>query len=224
MPRPRLHDVDAMLDAAEHLVGTGGPAALTLRSLAHDTGAPVGTLTHAFGSRDALVARLWLRAATGFLDRQTSGVDAVLQAGAHGDPLDAGAQGVSATVAAALEPLGLAAQRPDTAAVLLGYRREDLLGPDVPSELVADLRGLDERFVALLVRLAQALWGRGDRAAVETVTACVVDLPTGLLRRHLRGGAGVPSETAPRLRAAVRGVLALGPPPRKDTSRAHSRP
>jgi AcrR family transcriptional regulator len=215
MPRPRLHDVDTMLDAAEHLVGAGGPAALTLRNLAHDTGAPVGTLTHAFGSRDALVARLWLRAATGFLDRQTAGVDAALAAGG---------QGGSATVAAALEPVGLVAQRPDTAAVLLGYRREDLLGPDVPSELVADLRALDERFVALLVRLAQALWGRSDRAAVETITVCVVDLPTGLLRRHLRGAAGVPSDTAIQLRAAVRGVLALGPPPRKDTSRAHSRP
>jgi AcrR family transcriptional regulator len=204
-----------MLDAAEHLVGTGGPAALTLRSLAHDTGAPVGTLTHAFGSRDALVARLWLRAASQFLARQTTGVDTELAAGGRGE---------DATVRAALEPLALVAERPDTAAVLLGYRREDLLGPDVPAELAADLRGLDQRFVALLVRLAQELWRRGDRTAVEAVTVCVVDLPTGLLRRHLRGGSGVPPDTATQLRAAVRGVLALGPPPRKDTSRAHSRP
>jgi AcrR family transcriptional regulator len=215
MPRPRLHDIDAMLDAAEHLAGAGGPGALTLRSLAQDTGAPVGTLTHAFGSRDALVARLWLRAATRFLDRQTAGVDAALTAGGGAVP---------ATVRAALEPLALAADRPDSAAVLLGYRREDLLGPDVPGELAADLRALDERFVALLVRLAQALWRRGDGPAVETIAVCVVDLPTGLLRRHLRGGAGVPPATATHLRAAVGGVLALGPPPRKDTSRAHSRP
>ena len=215
MPRPRLHDVDAMLDAAEHLVGSGGPAALTLRSLAHDTGAPVGTLTHAFGSRDGLVAALWLRASTQFLDRQTAGVDAALAAGGPA---------ANATVRAALEPLTLVAQRPDTAAVLLGYRREDLLGADVPGELAADLRAVDDRFVALLIRLAQALWRRGDRAAVETVAVCVVDLPTGLLRRYLRGGVRVPPETATQLRAAVHGVLALGPPPRKDTSRAHSRP
>jgi AcrR family transcriptional regulator len=216
MPRPRLHDVDAMLDAAEHLVGSGGPAALTLRSLAHDTGAPVGTLTHAFGSRDALVARLWLRAASAFLDRQTARVDTVSTADNRGE---------AAVVRAALEPLALLAERPDTAAVLLGYRREDLLGPDVPAALAAELGALDQRFVALLVRLAQALWGRGDRAAVEAVTVCVVDLPTGLLRRHLRTGAGVPAETATHLRAAVRGVLALGAPPtRKGTTRAHSRP
>jgi AcrR family transcriptional regulator len=224
MPRPRVHDVDSMLDAAEHLVGGGGPAALTLRSLAHATGAPVGTLTHAFGSRDGLVARLWLRAGSAFLERQAAGVEAVLTADGPGTD-GANRRGVAATVRAALEPLALVAERPDTAAVLLGYRREDLLGPDVPAALVAELRALDQRFVALLVRLAQALWGRGDGAAVETVSVCVVDLPTGLLRRHLRGAAGVPPETATHLRAAVRGVLALGAPPtRKGTTRAHSRP
>ena len=211
MPRPRVHDVDGMLDAAEELVGTGGPAALTLRSLAQVTGAPVGTLTHAFGSRDALVARLWTRAAQGFLDGQTARVDACP------DPVDA-------VAAAALTPLALVADRPAAAAVLLGYRREDLLGPDVPGPLAAELRAVDERFVALLVRLARSLWDRGDAAAVEAVTVCVVDLPTGLLRRHLRTGR-VPPETARHLHAAVEGVLALGAPPiRKGTTRAHSRP
>jgi AcrR family transcriptional regulator len=215
MPRPRVHDVDAMLDAAEQLVGAGGPTALTLRSLAQATGAPVGTLTHAFGSRDALVTRVWTRAAQDFLNRQTARVETA-------------ATPVDAVVAAALTPVTLLAERPAAAAVLLGYRREDLLGPDVPGALTAELRGVDDRFVALLVRLARALWDRGDADAVETVTVCVVDLPNGLLRRHLRTG-GVPHGTARQLQAAVEGVLALGAPSttkatRKGTTRAHSRP
>ena len=211
MPRPRVHDLDAMLDAAETLVGAGGPAALTLRNLAHTTGAPVGTLTHAFGSRDALVARLWLRAARSFLERQEDRVAAALPASP-----------VAATVAAALTPLVLLAERPAAAAVLLGYRREDLLRPGA---VTGELHAVEGRFVALLVRLAEALWSRRDAGAVETVTVCVVDIPTGLLRRHLRSGRGVPPGTARHLRAAVDGVLSLGPPPsRKDTPSAHTRP
>jgi AcrR family transcriptional regulator len=211
MPRPRLHDVDAMLDAAEELVGAGGPGALTLRSLAHATGAPVGTLTHAFGSRDGLVGRLWVRAAGTFLERQEERVAAALA----DSP-------VAATVAAALTPLEVLAEHPATAAVLLGYRREDLLGPDA---VTGDLRATERRLVALLLRLAEALWARRDADAVEAVTVCVVDLPTGLLRRHLRGGHGVHPDTPRHLRAAVEGVLSVGPPPtRKGTSRAHSRP
>jgi AcrR family transcriptional regulator len=216
MPRPRLHSVDGILDAAEDLVSSGGPTALTLRSLALATGAPAGTLTHAFGSRDGLVAQLWLRAAQRFLDRQRTRVDAEFATESPAAP-------VHATVAAALAPLDLVAERPAAAAVLLGYRREDLLGHDVPDALVDELHALDQRFVALLRRLSEGLWQRRDSAAVEAVTVCVVDLPTGLLRRHLRGE--VPPDTARHLQAAVEGVLALGPPPnRKAASRAHSRP
>jgi AcrR family transcriptional regulator len=216
MPRPRLHSVDAILDAAEHLVGGGGPGALTLRSLALATGAPAGTLTHAFGSRDGLVAQLWLRAAQRFLDRQRAHVDAELASGAPDSA-------TRATVAGALAPIALVTERPGAAAVLLGYRRGDLLGSDVPEELADELFGLDQRVVALLVHLAEALWQRRDATAVEVVTVCVVDLPTGLLGRHLRGE--VPPDTARHLQAAVEGVLSLGAPPhRKAAPRAHSRP
>jgi AcrR family transcriptional regulator len=216
MPRPRLHSVDAILDAAEQLVGGGGPSALTLRSLALATGAPAGTLTHAFGSRDGLVAQLWLRAAQRFLDRQRTRIDSELASSAPDFA-------TRATVAAALAPIALVTECPGAAAVLLGYRREDLLGADVPDALADDLYALDQRFVALLVQLAEALWQRRDATAVEVVTVCVVDLPTGLLRRHLRGE--VPPDTARHLQAAVEGVLALGAPPhRKAAPRAHSRP
>jgi AcrR family transcriptional regulator len=213
MPRPRVHSVDAILDAAEELVRSGGPSGLTLRSLALATGAPTGTLTHAFGSRDGLVAQLWLRAARQVFDRQFAGVENELS---EGSP-------TGATVAAALAPLRTVTERPGAAAVLLGYRRDDLLGSDVPDALAAELVATDRRFVALLVRLARALWQRGDAAAVEVVTVCVVDLPTGLLRRHLRGE--VPPDTERHLHAAVEGILALGAPPhRKATPRAHTRP
>ena len=38
MARPRTHDLDALLDAAEHLLATGGSSAVTVRALAGATG------------------------------------------------------------------------------------------------------------------------------------------------------------------------------------------
>ncbi|HEY8584338.1 MAG TPA: TetR family transcriptional regulator [Capillimicrobium sp.] len=202
MPRPRLHDPEAILDAAERLVARGGSAALTTRALAAQTGAPSGSLYHAFGSRPVLLAQLWLRAARRFLDLQREAAEAALP----DDP-------VEATVRAALAPLTLFERAPDTARVLLGQRREELLAAELPAELAAQLAGLDGELVDLFRRLAGALWERRDRHAVEAVRACVVDLPTGLLLGHLRAGT-VPRDTDLRLRAAARAVLSLNPPAR----------
>jgi hypothetical protein len=56
-----------------------------------------------------------------------------------------------------------------------------------------------------------ALWDRADRAAVETVAVCVVDLPTGLLiDRRPRT-----IDTTVLLDAAVRAVLAQPLPRRR---------
>lgn len=203
MPRPRLHDVDGILDAAERIVADGGAVALTTRALANAAGVPIGTLYHAFGSRPALLGRLWLRAARRFLDLQRAGVDAHLPA----DP-------VEATVQAALTPLQLLETAPDSARVLLGQRRDRLLEAALPADLARELDALDGELLALFLRLADALWDRRDRHAVEAVRACVVDLPTGLLLGHLRSAGGVPVGTEERLRAAVVAVLSLTPPTR----------
>ncbi|HET8929332.1 MAG TPA: helix-turn-helix domain-containing protein, partial [Acidimicrobiales bacterium] len=63
MPRPRLHDRDDLLDAAERLVTSGDVHGLTLRGLAGAAGVSNGSIYHAFFSKDDLAARLWLRAA-----------------------------------------------------------------------------------------------------------------------------------------------------------------
>jgi hypothetical protein len=61
-----------------------------------------------------------------------------------------------------------------------------------------------------MIRLARALWDRKDAAAVDVITTCIVDLPTAiLLQRNRIHDPGARK----RLRAAVRAVLAVGPPP-----------
>ncbi|WIY02400.1 TetR/AcrR family transcriptional regulator [Amycolatopsis mongoliensis] len=195
MPRPRVHDLDALLDVAERLVASSGE--VTVRGLAAAAGVPNGTIYHAFGSLSALLAQVWLRAATAFLDLQTSRVDAA------SSPVDA-------VVAAADTPAVFASLRPDGARMLLKVRGDRLFGPELPDELADALHALDKRLVALLVRLARGLWDRGDGLAVEVITTCVVDLPTAFFRRDITDPL-----VRERLAAAVRAVLTV-PPREKD--------
>lgn len=197
MARPRLHDLDALLDAAELLLAEGGGGALTIRALAERTGAPSGSLYHAFGSRNELLGRMWLRAGNRFLDLQRAAVAEHLGDGAGYD------DAVAATVAAACTPAVLAAQAPATAKLLLEHRRETILDEGLPEPLSTELQALDDQLLQIMRTLASALFGRRDRRAIETVAVCVVDLPTALLNSR-RKRAIDPLAT---LEAAVRGVL-----------------
>ncbi|RSN16527.1 TetR family transcriptional regulator [Streptomyces sp. WAC 05977] len=202
MPRPRVHDLDRLLDAAERLVVEAGAQGVTVRSLATAAGVSNGTIYHAFGSLGALLARVWLRAAGEFLDLQTELADQAE------DP-------AAAVVAAASAPALFADRRPQAARLLITVKKEHLLGPQVPDDLAGDLLALDKRLIALLVRLAGLLWDRQDAQAVEVLTTCVVDLPTALFRRAFTAGEPISEDSRTRLAAAVRAILLL-PPPRKD--------
>ncbi len=68
MPRPRVHDLDRLLDTAEHLAAEDG--AVSVRSLAAAAGVSNGAIYHAFGSINALLGRVWLRADRDHHDRR----------------------------------------------------------------------------------------------------------------------------------------------------------
>ncbi|SEP53040.1 helix-turn-helix domain-containing protein [Amycolatopsis saalfeldensis] len=131
--------------------------------------------------------------------------------GSHGV---ADSPAVAAVVAAADTPAVVAGWRPGSARLMLTVSPDRILGPQLPGDVLEDLRALDKRLVRLLVRLARELWQRGDGAAVEVVTTCVVDLPTALLKRDLAAYGAAGPEARKRLAAAVRAVLALPPPDR----------
>ncbi|OBI31797.1 TetR family transcriptional regulator [Mycolicibacter terrae] len=195
MPRPRVHDPDRVLDAVESLAARSGPAAVTIRAVGEATGASNGAVYHGFGSRAGLLAAAWLRAARRFLALQ--------------DDLVSAASGpTGAVIAAADAPVAFAERHPDAARLLQALRHDALLAEDLPEEVAAQLRGVAAELVALLIRLAAALWDRRDAAAVDTVTVCVVDLPTAIVLSRNRLGS--PAARA-QLHAAVRAVLAVGP-------------
>lgn len=207
MPRPRHHDLDALLDAAEELAVESGPSAITVRALSDSTGVSNGAIYHAFGSRAGLLGHLWLRAAQRFLHLQQSIVRVALD---HDG-------GTEAVVAAADAPAVYLAENPGSARFLLSVRRADLVSADdLPTDLADRLHSLDQNVTALLVELAQAVWGRTDRLAVDVMRDCVVELPTALL---LRNGRFPDAGVRDRLAAAVRAVVALDLPPLPERHR-----
>jgi AcrR family transcriptional regulator len=211
VPRPRLHDPDVVLDAAEALAIRSGAAAVSIRAVSSATGVSNGALYHTFSSRGGLMAQTWLRAGRRFLDTQRTVVDEAL---AHPD----GA--VDAVVAAAQAPATFARLCPASAALLLDVRRDEVLADEVPEAAAAELRDLDTELTAVMVRLALALWERRDAAAVDVIAACIVDLPTALLLRRQRLRRPLARD---RLDAAVRAVLAVGPPPPRTPTPKGSR-
>ncbi|WP_310779223.1 helix-turn-helix domain-containing protein [Mycobacterium sp. Z3061] len=205
MPRPRLHDPDTVLDAAESLAVASGPAAVTIRAISSIVGVSNGALYYTFGSRAGLLARAWMRAGRRFLQAQNAQVEAALAAPGP----DAGAKAVAA---AADAPAAFAERYPNSCRLLLTMPRQELLGSDLPDDISTEIRDLEAQLVGLMIRLARSVWDRKDAAAVDTITICVVDLPTAILLRRDR----LHSATArAQLRAAVRAVLHIEPPIRQ---------
>lgn len=192
MPRPRVHDPDKVLDAVENLVVSAGPSAATVRAITDAVGASNGALYHTFGSRKGLLSRTWLRAGRRFLDLQRQ--------------LVAAAQpGLDAIVAAAQAPAVFAERHPGSAHLTFRVDRKELIATGDEH-----LRELETQLIDFMIELSTAAWDRRDRAAVDTVTVCIVDLPTAILLHRNR----ITSPTArEQLDAAVRAVLAVGPPP-----------
>jgi AcrR family transcriptional regulator len=207
--RPRLHSRDELLDAAEQLVTSGGPTGLTLRGLADSAGASNGTIYHAFRSKEELLARLWLRATARLGAIMEDAVRSVANAEQHGEASR------QAVVAVALSPVVLARTYPASAQMFFAQRGDQLFSTDLAPEILAELEAVQTRFIGLLGFLAGRVWNRSDHLAVEAITACVVDIPGGLLRRRLLEGGTVDSATERRISTAVRAILAdpLDPPP-----------
>ncbi|MGN6721282.1 MAG: TetR/AcrR family transcriptional regulator [Marmoricola sp.] len=206
MARPRLHTLEELLDTAEQLVTSGDPAGLTLRALATASGASNGTIYHAFRSKEDLLAQLWLRA-SGRLGAITA--DA-LEAHSDASPIDT-------VVAVALAPLAFTRQHPASAQLFFAQRSDQLFSGDITPDLVDALTAEQKRFVGMLIALARAVWDRKDRLAVEAITACVVDVPGGMVRRTLIGGGRIDAAVEDRIEAAVRAILALPLPPATTT-------
>jgi AcrR family transcriptional regulator len=201
MARPRVHDPDAVLDAAEELLVELGRPLLTVRALAERSGASNGSIYHSFGSLETVVGTAWLRRARQFLALQRTAVDEALSVGSAR----------RAVQAAADAPARLADTDLPAARLLVSLRRDELLGGTVAPDVAAALHALDAALAGTLRDLARAVWDRPDAAAIDVVTVCVVRLPAALLFGEIRTGR-VRAHTRSQLAAAVEAVLDRGLP------------
>jgi AcrR family transcriptional regulator len=180
MARPVKYDTAQLLDAAAGLVVRGGPAAVTMAALAQAAGVPNGSVYHRFPGRSALLAELWLRSLESF---QAGYVDALKD----DDPYDAAA-------AAARFVVEWSRDNPDLTAVF-AYSAEDFGKQDWPEQAVDRLTSGNRR----AFRAVRALSKRLDATTkedLERVTVAVLDIPYGIVRRHLRAGTRVPAYAA----------------------------
>jgi len=195
MPRNTIHASEEILDATRGLLLDEGAAAATVNGIAQRSGAPVGSLYHRFGSRDELIAQLWIRAVR---RSQAPFLAAVT-----------GAQPHEAIVRGALSIYDFVAQHPDDARLLLAFRRKDLLREASSPQLVAELGKLNHAVDAAVRKLAGDHFGKADREALEQIWFAVFDIPHAAVRRHLLAGKPFPRALRGNIEAAVRAVLHL---------------
>ncbi|KQH75051.1 hypothetical protein AO501_19475 [Mycobacterium gordonae] len=202
MLSPRLQEHDYVLDSTENLVAQDGIEAVTIRALTKATGVSNGAIYRTFESRGGLLGRVWIRAERRFLDQLTSLVEEA-KAQPGGEPLDA-------VYAAAETSLLYPDLYPGSSACLMTVRRDDVVSQPMPADIAEHLQGLERELAAVMAQLAEGLWGRSDDGAVDLIATCIIDLPKWI---GLRGGRYSLPILRDYLRAAVRSVLEVGPPP-----------
>lgn len=194
MPRPQVHLTDTMLDAARDLLLEDGSGSATMEAIADASGAPTGSIYHRFGSRDELIARLWLRAV---YRSQASFVTALEERDAR-----------KAALAAAISIIDFCEEHPADARLLVSFRREDLIRSTAEGPLADELGELNRPVKRAVADLARRLYGTRSRAALDRTLMVVFDLPYGAARRYLITGTKLPTSLRGELTAAIDAVLA----------------
>jgi AcrR family transcriptional regulator len=185
-----------MLDAARDLLLEQGSGSATVEAIAGLSGAPTGSIYHRFGSRDGLVARLWIRAV---YRSQASFLAALDDEDPH-----------AAALAAAQSILEFCEREPEDARLLVSFRREDLLRAAPSGQLADELEELNRPLETAVVALAGRLYGRPTRATLNRTLLAVFDLPYGAARRHLIAGTELPPGLRDDVARAVKAVLEDG--------------
>ena len=182
-----------MLDAARDLLLDEGSRSATIEAIADTSGAPIGSIYHRFGSRDDMLARLWMRA----VYRSQASFVAAME---REDPSEA-------ALAAAMSIVDFCEEHPGDAQLLVAFRREDIVRTAPKGKLAGELEELNRPVERAVVQLAQRLYGRRTRAALDRTLLAVFDLPYGATRRYLITGHPLPSGLRADLQRAIEAVI-----------------
>lgn len=185
---------DDVLDAAQAaLVGVGRDAGISV--IAAELGGPVGSIYHRFGSREEVLARLWLRSVDRFHARLFA-TAAKPAAGPH-----------EVLVSLAAQVPAYCRRHRDEAVALTLFRAAALAtsGPESVRHAAAHV---NDGLLAMVGDLARQRFGRADRETLDLVATAIQVCPYGLVRPYL--GRPVPKRIDRATVAAADAILRLG--------------
>ncbi len=180
---------DQFLDSTCRLVAKHGPEAVTVAAVAKNLGAPTGSVYHRFGSKEEILARLWLRTVELFQD----GFLGVLGTG----------DGVSAAL---YTPQWVRANT-EEARVLLLHRREEFFSQDWNDEIRDRAERLARNLDDGLREFTRWTLGCDSESNLRKTTFVLIDVPYAAVRRHLERGEAPPDIVDEMIESAYRAVM-----------------
>lgn len=195
MGRNSKFSAEQILDAAQSLLVSGGGEAATVTGIAEVLGAPSGSIYHRFGSRDLIIATLWVRTVRSFQM-------GYLQALNNPDRM-------AAQVDAVRHVLSWSAANPERARLLLRHSREQLLGT-WPEVLGAELSVLNDGVRLALTSFASDWFGGVNAEQIGRARLALIELPYAAVRLHLEGNESLTGWLLDAVLEASRSVLAEG--------------
>ena len=193
MSRAPQFDQAQILDAAKRLIARHGPSGATIGAIAQAVGAPTGSIYHRFDSRDVLLAKVWLGAATAF---QTAFFERLTGPA----PREAG-------LAAALYMAQRVRERPREARVLLLHRREDFVDRGWPANMRRRAERLGRQVETELRAFSSRLCGRQDARTVRSIAYALVEAPVAAVRRHVAAEESPPAYVDGLIRTTYEAVI-----------------
>jgi AcrR family transcriptional regulator len=170
MGRSAQYDKEQFISGALKLLAESGPTGVTMKAVAEEIGAPIGSVYHRFASRDVLLAELWLRVVESFQQHFLSALEG-----------DDGLQ-------AALHTPRWVRKHPKEGRVLLLYRREDLIKNEWPGDIKAQAARLSKELNTGIRSFVMKKFGRIAKKNLERTVFVLIDVPHAAVRRYLEAG------------------------------------
>jgi AcrR family transcriptional regulator len=194
MGRLPKFDKQSIAAATLELVAEGGPRAATVAAIAERLGAPTGSIYHRYGSRDLLLAELWMTVVEDYQDGFVAAVE---------EQPDA----VEAAVHAALYMPGWVRGHMNEARLLLLHRREHFVSGEWPDELVQRADALKGQMVQALKAYSRRRFGTVSRSRLERSRFAMLDVPFGAVKPYVQEAKPPPRLIDELIEQTVRAVL-----------------
>jgi len=197
MPRPSKFDEHIILKSAARIVADDGPPAATIAAIAHDMGAPSGSIYHRFKTRDELLGRLWLNEISNFQRGYAAALEATIDA-------------EQAALNGALFVPAWVRKNLRGARIAMMHRQEEFLGGGWPPTMEREAQELGAHLCECLTRMARRLFGKSRSDALRATRFAIVDIPYAAVRSSIASNEPPPPQVDDLITAACLASIKAG--------------